>query len=432
MAVKYKNIEKFTLYSNYGKTLGLLGLGSLSYLIVYQSMLDDTIRASFRIADTGNRTDFSSSTVNIDEEDDSNLTSGEKIELVIVDGYDKKLEFIEEKELIIEEVNGQSSTTMVEVFDIDLCTPDYIKNSLEENFVIKKYEGKISDIVVRVLTEDLKTEKDIEADPTANTLPILGKSDKPLDFCTMLGPKAVPQDYPELSGYYFFDTYNGYKFKSIDVLFSQSPKRKMIYTNSSVLPAGYTNKIVDFAFNNAMNVTKTLKTATLAQSKLKTFDLYSNEYVADLWNSNDTFLEDNNAASEKPLVGSYLNLEEKSSNIFNQIFNTGTLPPGADFSTQLETAKEPSFNIDEIVRKSISRYNQSLLIRATVKIHGDFDIFPGDIIQCDFPEISPKDLKMQISKKKSGNYLVLDVSHMINAEHCYTKLNIVRDTIIQK
>ena len=426
------NIETFAIYSNYGKTINLLGLGSLNELIIYQSMLDDTIRASFKINDTGNRDDLSSSAVNIEEEDDLKITSGEKVELVLVDNRKNKLEFIGEKEFMVEQVDSSGSNTMVETFEIHLCTPDYIKNSLESSFVIKRYEGKISDTITTVLKEDLKTSKDIEVDTTVNCLPILGKSDKPFDFCTLLAPKSVPEKFPQLAGYFFYDTYNGYKFKSIDILFSQSPKRKMIYTNSSTLPAGYTTKIVNFHVENSMNVIRNLKTSTLSQSKLNTFDNYTNEYISDLYDSNDTFLEINNAGKEKPLIGAYLNLDKESSSIFNQIHNTGVLPPGSDLVEQLKTCKESTFNCNEIVRRSIIRYNQTFLLKAQLVIQGDFDIYPGDIIECSFPEISPKDLNLKVSEKKSGNYLVVDVSHLVNAEHCYTRLNIVRDTIMQK
>lgn len=430
------NIKKFTLYSNYElSSVNLLGLGNVNEVIVYQSMLDDTVRASFIINDSGSRDNYNSKTVNIEEEDRGGLkiTSGEKVELVIVDDRGNELEFIDTNEFMVEHVESSSSNTMIESFSIFLCTPDYIKNSLSVNYVRKRYEGKISDIITRVLIEDLKTKKEIEVDVTSNTLPILGHQDKPLDFCTLLAPKSISEKYPELSGYFFYDTYNGYKFKSIDVLFSQSEKRRMIFTNTSTPPPpGYTNKIVNFNFENTMNVIKNLKASALSKSTLKTFDNYTNEYVENLFDSNDTFQEFNNAGKEKPLVGSYLSLDEESSNIINQIYNTGTLPPGSDLEEQLKTAKDPTFNIDEIVRKSIARYNQTFLLRCQIVIAGDFDIYPGDIIVCDFPEISPKDLRLETSKKKSGKYLVVDVSHLINAEHCYTRLNIVRDTIMEK
>jgi hypothetical protein len=140
------NISQFTLYSNYGlPPINLLGLGDVNGVVVYQSMLDDTIRASFTINDSGTRDDYSSGTVDIEEEEKGGLkiTSGEKVELVMVDNKGNELEFVGINEFMVEHIQSSSSDTMIESFDIFLCTPDYIKNSLNANLVRKRYEGKI-------------------------------------------------------------------------------------------------------------------------------------------------------------------------------------------------------------------------------------------------------------------------------------------------
>ena len=69
------------------------------------------------------------------------------------------------------------------------------------------------------------------------------------------------------------------------------------------------------------------------------------------------------------------------------------------------------------------------LYAANIKIYGDFELYPGDVIECDFPEISASSKIKNISKKKSGKYLIVDVAHLICPEGCYTKLNIIRDSI---
>lgn len=405
-----------------------MGERSFTHVLLYQSLLDHTVRASFRIADTGFRSATSREGVNLEEEDDLKITVGEKVELTMKDYYDNVLE----NTLSIEEINSSSTTTLNEMFDINLCHDDFIKNEMEKHYVVRRYEGKISETVRKILKDVLQTTQDIDIDPTRNTLPILGKSDNPLNFCALLAPKSIPEKFPDLSGYFFFNTCVGYKFKSIDVLFSQEPKRNMIFNQTTSLPSGYTNKILNVNFSNNMNIIDKIKVGTLSKSRLRTFDNFKHEYTTGLWDSDDTYKVKNNAALEKPKVATHLNVEEESTKIINQFYNTGVLPPGSNLQSQLDFAKEPTFNIEEIVRKSIARYNQAFLYRATITILGDFDIYPGDIIKCTFPEISSKDLNKVKSRKKSGKYLVVDVSHLINAEHCYTKLNIIRDTIIEE
>lgn len=422
-----QNIKKFTIHSNEGSTLSFTGSRAFTQVIIYQSIFDDSIRVTAHVADTGSRG------ASLEEQDDLNLTTGEKVELIVVDNSVDKQELVFEgaNELCLESASHNSSTTMVETEYFNLCHPDVIKNELESSYVIQCYEGKISDIVSKILKENLNTEKECYADPTLNTLPISGKNEKPLDICTLLATKAVPELSEKLAGYLFWQDYQGYKFKSIDILFGQAPKRKMIYNQTPYLPQSYTNKILDAAFANNLSLIDNLRMGSLSQTKIRTFDPYTNEYVTNLYNSEDTYKQSNNAMDVAPKFGTFMNLAENSSGIINQIYNTGIRPPGSTLKKQLETSKETTFNIDEIVRKSMSRFRQSLLFRATIKIYGDFTIFPGDIIECVFPEVSSKDLNISPSKKKSGKYLVTDVAHLINAEHCFTKLNIVRDSIAE-
>lgn len=411
------NIKKFTIYSNEGGTLSFTGLRAFNQVIIHQSIFDDSIRVSAEVADTGSRG------VSLEEQDDLNLTTGEKVELVVNDNTPDKQELVFEgaNELCLEYASSNSSTTMVELENLHLCHPDVIKNELESSYVVQCYEGKISDIISKLLKENLGTEKECYADPTLNTLPISGKNERPLDICTLLATKAVPELSDQLAGYFFWQDYEGYKFKSIDVLFAQNPKRKMIYNQTQYLPPPYTNKILDAAFSNNLSLIENLRMGSLSQTKIRTFDPYTNQYVTNLYNSEDTYNEYNNAMSVPPQFGTFMGLAENSSRIINQIYNTGIRPPGSTLDTQLETAKETTFNIDEIVRKSMSRFRQSVLFKATIKIYGDFTIFPGDTIECVFPEVSSKDLRLAPSKKKSGKYLVTDVAHLINAEHCFTK-----------
>jgi hypothetical protein len=386
MSEEFKNIKEFVIYSNYNGELRLTGKSAFTHVLLYQSLLDDSVRASFRLLDTGYRDKGGEKTTSLDEPDDINLTTGEKVKLTIADNNGAEIK----TQLAIENVKYSSSDTMSEMVNVNLCSDDYIK---------------------------------------MHRLPINGSiTDNPLDFCTSLAPKSIPEDYPSSSGFFFYNTVEGYHFKSIDKLLTQEPKRKMVYNSTTRIPEGFTNKILNVSFNHNMNITNIMQSSSLTKSKLETFDNYTNQYTQNEFNSNDTY-GDTNTGKEKPKVGTHLKVEEEQTKVINQLFNTGVLPPGSSLEKQLEFAKEPTLDINAIIRKSIARYNQAFLYRAEIVIYGDFEIYPGDMIHCTFPEVSAK-LSKSVSKKKTGKYLVCDVSHLISAEHCYTRLNIVRDSIL--
>lgn len=431
MAAQFKNISKFTIYSNYSGELSLMGSRAFSNIMIFQSMFDDTVRGSFVMNDTGYR-DSKREEVNIDEIDGFNLTSGEKVELKLEDTKGNILDFKDANEFLIEDVKSSGSTTMYETFNITLCQDDFVRKEFNKHKVIKHWDGsyKISEIVNDVLKNILQTKKNVFIDPTANKLPINGHYDDACDFCTLLASKAVSEQFPDFSGYFFFDTYEGYKFKSIDVMFSQEPKRIMLYNETQGAPNGkYTNKILESHFNHNLNVIDNIRSGSISKTILKTWDPYTHAYTETEYDANELYKTNNNAEVERPKVGTHLNIAEESSNTLNHVWNTGTKPTGTGTEEQIKNSKEPTFDIENIVRKSIMRTKQAMLYKGTITIAGDFGIFPGDVIQCDFPEVSSKDLNKVVSKKKSGKYLVLDVAHLISGEHCYTKLNIIRDSI---
>ena len=77
------------------------------------------------------------------------------------------------------------------------------------------------------------------------------------------------------------------------------------------------------------------------------------------------------------------------------------------------------------------RYNNLFSIKLSVAIAGDMSLRAGDIIHCDFPEISDKKNTL-VSQKKSGVYMVVDVCHRLSKNSCYTRMNLVRESIGRK
>jgi hypothetical protein len=428
-ALEVHNITKFKLHSNYGKDLSLLGEGAFSHVLIFQSIYDHSVRATFEMFDSGIRQE-EKKTKSIEETESFNLTAGEKVELVIEDERKQKLEFIEGRVFTISEVKTSMTNTMKENFKIEMCLNDYIKNELEENFVVKRFDQKISATANEVLSTI--TERPVFVDSTVTELPIKGCTERPFDFVTTLCPKAQPEKFPTSAGYLLFDTYNGLNFRSIDVMFSQEPKRRMILNETPRLPPGYSNKILNVEFSNTMNVLDSLRYGALQNDKMRTLDPNYHTYAQNNHNSDSLYLGDNNLKDVKPVVGDHLQLPTKSSRVINQIRNTGVHPPGEDLDAQLPFAQEPTFDHDTIPQLAIKRYYQSRLYTVNIKLYGDFGIFPGDVVYCDFPEISAEQTSKKISKKKSGKYLVADVAHLICPEGCYTKLNMIRDSIVEE
>ncbi len=424
-------INLFEIESNYDKPKLDLA-GGIVELNYYESILDNTIRASATLADTGYRKEEGSA---VTEEQGIKLTTGECINLKITDGYNTTLSFLGSKKLIVKEPKQTAGTTNKITFDLDLITFEAVNNELVPYRVTKRYDGKISDTVEKILKEVLKTPKELDIDTTLNTLSVLPTTTKPFYQCTWLGPRSVPdvQDAKgKLAGFLFFETYEGYKFKSIDKLFEQKPKKKLIFNNLiGEIPPMYDAKILQYSFSSSLDLKNILQTGSQLKTELKVMNSYESSYRKNEADSKDQFNQTNNGGKEQPVIAKCLNVQEQASRISFKLDDQGFLVPGKTLIEQLPKSTYVNYNNDEILRQSYMRYNNLFSTKLSIAIPGDFSIHAGDLLHCDFPEVTSNTTKL-VSEKVSGVYMVADLCHHITKNGCYTRLNLVRESIGRK
>ena len=426
-------INLFEFYSNYNDPVDVSS--ACIELNYYESILDNTVRAEATFVDTGYRKDEDGSSVF--EKDDVNMTSGEKVFLKITDGYETQLSFIEDKQLRINGDPGASSEDVNKVvFSVDMYSKEAIDNKHADNWVYGRYDGKITDSVESILRTCLKTPKNLIIDPGFNPYNFIGHTEKPFYLCTLLGKKCVP-DLPDafgkLAGYLFYETYDGYNFRSIDMLFMQKPKRTLIYNQLiGEIPEGYDGKILDYSFMGTINLDKLVDSGAMSAIRKQEFNRMKNVYSEVSIGSSISYMGDNNGGLERPKIADDLKLQEKPTRTVSaKMSDDGILPTGTTLAQQIPLSQQPNFNMDEIIRQSIMRYNQLYSNKLSIAIAGDFRLRAGDLIYCDFPEVSGKTSRV-VSQKVGGIYMIADVCHRITKNNCYTRLNLVRDSIYRK
>lgn len=431
-------IKELTFFSNYGnKDLNVAN--SAIELNYYESILDPTVRCSMTFTDTGYRDDKEDGSA-VSEKDDVNLTSGEKVHMKIVDGNGTELIFVDDKQL---RINGDPSASSEGVNKVVYSVNMYSKEAISgdkvaDNWVYGRYDGKITDSVDSILKNCLKTPKNTIIDPGLNPYSFLGHAEKPFYLCTLLGKKCVPQlpdAFGKLAGYLFYETYDGFNFRSIDMLFMQKPKRTLIYNQTQSvgeIPQGYDGKILKYSFKASTSADTAITSGALSTMRKQEFNRMKNVYNEQSIGSDISYMEFNNGGLEQPKIADDLKLQEKVTRaISSKMSDDGILPAGRTLAQQIPKSQQPNFNMDEIIRQSIMRYNQLYSNKMSITIAGDFTLRAGDLIYCDFPEVSGKMNKV-VSQKAGGIYMIADVCHRITKNNCYTGLNLVRDSIYRK
>lgn len=422
------NISLFEIYSSKGIPVNVSG--AFSNLFYYESILDNTVRVTATFADTGNRDNQDGSSAL--EQDDANLTAGEIAHLIIEDEFGNTLTFKDNTQLRIKEVRNIIEDSIKAIYTIDFYSQESITNEFVKSRVSSSYDGRISDTVYNILVRDcIKTEKNVDIDSCLNDLCVWGNTDKPFYKLAWLAKRAVPdiQNSPgNYAGYFFYETSEGYKFKSIDKLFTQNPKKKLIYNNTTGLPEGYDNKILEYSFDSVVDIHKKLLTGALSKTELRTFESYKNQYDGEgkkEFESSKQFNQDNNGGKTQIEVACDLNVKDEATRTTFKMKDIG-------IARNLDKKEEVNFDIDNTLRQSSVRYNNLFTIKLSIAIYGDMTLHPGDLLHCDFPEISDKKNQV-VSQRKSGIYMIVDLCHMITPTGVtYTRLNLVRDSLGRK
>jgi hypothetical protein len=432
------DIKKFIVFpTDGGKERDIAG--SIVQLNYYENILSNSITMSVVVADSGGL-EFEKKNM-IGLLDGIPIRGGERVVIEFSDNQDTKntLSFVDQS-FYVNRISNANPGTQNEVFFLDLCTREFLAN--EQTRVVKRYDGKISDNVIQILRDKtgLNTKKDIDADSTVIPYNFIGNDRKPFYVCTWLGTKGVPEETGKINsaaGYFFYETYDGFKFKSIDVLLNQKPKdkKRYVYTNAPNIneKTEYTSKILSVNIDRDIDLQQNVSMGTYANRSLF-FDFYAMDY--EVRNYNLKFNQkDGITPAEENVLFVPDEFTEAPSRLMNLVLDYGTMPSGNTPNAQLKTWKDDpkyaNYDAPKLMVQTIMRYNQLYTIKTNIIIAGDFSLRAGDIIECDFPDLTKRKNKRP-NKETKGKYLIASLCHRITPEDTYTSLTLIRDSFNAK
>lgn len=428
-AAREFNVTRFRIFSNSNEKFADIPQkeGIFVNLHYYESILENSIKATAIIADTGYSIEGDGNYVSLIEGLD--LSGGEYVELHIEDGYGNKLEFSGTRALRIGRIRNKMEHTQNMVFIVDLVTTEFFKNELVETRVNEAFEGKISNSVYRILKNFLKTEKNIKVEVTENEYSFTANQqfDTPFYKCTSLGRRCIPEGGTETSaGFFFFETYDGFQFRSIEKLLDENNGYKTyIYNNTTELPDGYYGKILQATPIINIDVQQKMEIGAWG-SQVKTYNYFDTAYTE------KQFLTQSKGAKGVNLAG--LNLPSLPDDIIGKPTRiiSKMQPYGIKQSIDKDKSKKKDYDVNLIAAQAASRYNQLFTIVLNIVIAGDFSHRAGDLIYCDFPKLS-SDKTQVVSGKNSGIYMIANVTQQLDVrDGSYTQLTLVRDSYGRK
>ena len=284
-----------------------------------------------------------------------------------------------------------------------------------ESDVVKKYGGNIGDSVQTLINQFLPEMKVAEIQKTANSYDFLGNSRSVFDVICNLGSKSFIEK--DSAGFFFFETQDGFHFKSIDSLISQKPVER--YYKTDLLQENIDNpandfKILSSTIRKNQNVINAMNAGVFFTKNIffnpKTFEEIETIYKFE----DGKLVKSLGQSAEAPDVNAYTKTHYS-------ILDIGTLNP--------TVAGKDNNNPSEYQAQAAMRYNILFSQLVDIQIPCNPNLKAGDTIICDF-EIVTQSKKEQGSTDpvQSGKYLIVDLCHHYEPTRSITSLTLARDS----
>ena len=294
----------------------------------------------------------------------------------------------------------------------------------------------ISQSVEDIITEYLKSDKIGEIDKTQNKYGFIGNLKKPFSIITWLASKSVAYNGPgkdSTAGFLFYETQDGFNFKSIDNLIKQEPfVEDYTYTPNVVKFDDPTKdfKIIKYTVDRNEDLLGKLQRGAYSSER---YYINPVSFKPDIrhFKSSDYMGDDgiNNLGDEKitlPTIDEDRSLGDLPTRIFVGMLDVGTIEQTTTdkgWNDPTERNADPA----KTQAQTMMRYNQLMSQIVEITIPLNTNLTAGGIIRCVFPSID-RAKKKTSDLQSSGLYMIRELAHYFDNKGSYTKLKIVRDS----
>lgn len=433
-AIKFSQYDEIFIESNDQKrTVDIRkGVVSIDY---YEDIFSPTVTAIINVVNTGDSISKTDDEGNADGPKQSiynglPLRGGERISLKVAGNSQSNpgLDFSKKPSdyLYVSSISNVISEGKRESFTLNLVSRESITN--ETTRVAKKYptSSRIDQSVQDILKNYLKTDKEIVVDETSNKYGFIGNMRKPFTVLVWLASKSVPKSSGDgTAGFVFFQTKDGFNFRSIDKLITEKPKATYTYDSVSKENTDKDFNILAYTTNRNQNLIENLRLGAYSS-----YRVFYNPLTSEFTPQEKSVFKSSDYIGKSKNLGKTLTLPKLSSEsnetlgdvpsrIITQILDIGTMEKDASTEGNSDPSKYQS--------QILMRYNVLMTQTMNMTVASNTNLRAGDIIECQFPKVSKSDGN-QFDDDQSGLYMIKELCHHFDTNGSYTSMMLVRDT----
>lgn len=291
------------------------------------------------------------------------------------------------------------------------------------------YRGNISEIVNRLLTQIGVPDSHKVIEPSQNNEQVNGRSRSVFEIIISLCKKAIPVGGDP--GFFFYQTQDGFNFRSIDGLIEEGSIRLRTDKNYkdthtySYFPGAINEgpDSNDFKILSPPNIIKdqnvldSLKNGTYLV-RFVTANPVTYEFKEEIEN---LLSKKNLGSKQETIIDPLFNMIESYSRTYTDVLDSGSSEPGV--------SKEELNNPMNWEAKSNMRYNLLHAQLVEIQVPCNVHLRAGEVIRCELENITASDKVLGIyNEHRSGDYIILHLCHHFDGENSYTSMTLARDT----
>ena len=438
-AFVYKSVRISMLQGKYaGKKP--LEIGELVFgFTYYEDITKPFISANLNINDSGSNLIGSGS---------GPITGGELVE-IDVEGPDNKDYSYTFK---VYRVGDRINSGKIQNYNLGLISAEALDDP--QTRIKKTLSGRPDEIVRQVLNEEgLNTAKQYIADPCDNYKTIIPKNLTPFAICAKLQDQSIPTGaggkgdgegaetvdgkYSEgTAGFFFFENFNGYNFRSIDSLMDLNNKLGLnnagqdstvkTFQDSAGLELDTT--LLDVHFTSEINLMQGLRTGAYAL-RCQYYNFSTGDYDESTYSAAKSWSKLAHLGSQDGLTPGQQSLAKRPTRIVSAILDDESY-----YSGQEAAANDLAFKdrTPETLPQAISRNYLLNTQGLRVVVPGNLQLVVGDVVRVNLQNMSTQsDREIEsVDQEHSGFYLVTALSRSYSTidKRVTTMLSLKRDS----
>ena len=374
-----------------------------------------------------------------------------KIRTPTVDGFDEEsvIDF-SENAFIINNIAAREPMGNVQVMALHFVSQELVRN--QRLRVHQSFTASWSDIVIKILTEHIKTKKTIFIEGSAGIKKFVSPSLRPLDLINVAVTQAIGKFKSEPT-YIFYENLRGINFRTLADHYNQTP-----FFEYSEQPAGHNapgSNGYDLAkdLQNIVNYQIVKSNDTLINyrsglygSKLITHDIINKSYQNDYYNYHDNFAHESHITGggllnklEYPVFSEFFVTPGwRASDFPSRFFVYPTTKRGtADGQHVTENNTEPYMAQDPhkwLQRRTSQMTQLDNGLQININVHGNTFLSAGDIVKINLPQHSRALTGPDsVDKFYKGPFLIRTIRHDFQFTSSPPKhqmmMNLVKDSL---